>query len=66
MEPNYVQVTYDGRVNLEIYVHQNTPFGELNQRSSLGLSPDNVEKLAQCLNKMVKGKSFSLMMNYGN
>lgn len=64
MTPNYVQVTYDGDINLEIYIHQNTPFGELNQKSSLALSPDNVEKLAQCLNKIIKGESFSMLMDY--
>lgn len=64
MNPNYVKVIYDGNVNLEIYVHQNTPFGELNQKSSLALSPDNVEKLAQCLDKIAKGESFSMLMDY--
>lgn len=64
MGSNYVQVTYDGSIDLIIYVHQNTPFGELNQKTSLALSKDNVEKLANCLNKIVNGEACSVIMDY--
>ena len=59
---NIVIISND--INLEIIVHQNAPFGELNQKVNFGISLDNIEKLAKCLNEIIKGRQYVVIMDY--